>query len=198
MVEEKQTESVDVRETPAFRGVVRQVEELRAELAKRDAEIAARRAEEERKNLEAKGSYEQALKAAEQTWQSKYAELEGALAQTRRAHERATIESDLAAAGVVGKARQFLAEHYLSMGDDRPQVSAWIEQARIDAEFGMFFTRPKTPQPGDVGGRAAATSGSPNWDEVRANLTSSDPAKRRDADAKLRQHMVEHGKLPWQ
>jgi hypothetical protein len=80
---------------------------------------------------------------------------------------------------------------------DRPELHSWIDSAKADPEYGVFFARQRSPQPGDPGGHAASTTGKMGWDEVKNNLESKDPNVRRDADARVRQHMKDYGKLPW-
>jgi multidrug efflux pump subunit AcrA (membrane-fusion protein) len=198
-------EKVDPRETPAFRGVLKQLEAERSEkaaLADRlralEDESNTRKQAAERKQLEQAGKYEEALKAEQSAWETRHAAIQQELAQAKAEYERTRVVADLAAHGVTGKARDFLASSYLSL-EQKPDLNEWIEAAKVDADYGMFFTAAKTraPQPGDVGGRAAATSGALSWDQIRANLSSPDPAIRRAADDAVRRHMESQGKLPW-
>jgi hypothetical protein len=198
-------EKIDPRETPAFKGVLKQLEAERSEkaaLADRlralEDESNTRKQAAERKQLEQAGKYEEALKAETSAWETRHAAIQQELAQAKAEYERTRVVADLAAHGVTGKARDFLASSYLSNAE-KPDLNEWIEAAKNDAEYGMFFSAAKarTPQPGDVGGRAAATSGALSWDQIRANLSSPDPAVRRAADDAVKRHMESQGKLPW-
>jgi len=198
-------EKIDPRETPAFKGVLKQLEAERSEkaaLADRlralEDETHTRKQAAERKQLEQQGKYEEALTAAQRAWEEKQAALHQELEKTRSEYERTRVVADLASHGVVGKARDFLASSYLSL-TEKPDLTECIEAAKTDADYGMFFSAAKarTPQPGDVGGRAAATSGALSWDQIRSNLSSPDPAVRRAADEAVKRHMESQGKLPW-
>lgn len=196
-------EKLDPRETPAFRGVLKQLESERAEKAQladrlralEDASNLQKQAEE-RKNLEQQGKYQEALTAAQRAAEERTKALEQELLTTKSAYEKSRITAELAAHGVPGRARDFLAASYLEM-QERPELNSWIDAAKTDPEYGVFFARTRSPQPGDPGGHAAANSGKMSWDEVKSNLSSTDPIARRDADARVRQHMKDHGKLPW-
>jgi len=196
-------DKLDPRETPAFRGVLKQLESERAEKAALSDRLRAleddsnqRKQLEERKNLEQQGKYEEALTAAQRAAEERTRQLEQELLSTKSAYEKSRITAELAAHGVPGKARDFLAASYLEM-QDRPELNSWIDSAKSDPEYGVFFSRQRSPQPGDPGGHVSANSGKIGWSEVQANLSSTDPVVRRDADARVRQHMKDHGKLPW-
>jgi len=196
-------EKLDPRETPAFRGVLKQLESERAEksaLADRlralEDEGSKRRATDERKELEQRGKYEEALSATQRAAADQLAKLEAELANSRVAYERAQITSDLAAHGVTGKARDFLASSYMAL-ENRPALDRWVEAAKTDADYGMFFVKARTPQPGDPGGHAAALSqGRPNWTQVRADLRGPDKKRAAEAQTLMTAYIMEKGDAP--
>lgn len=199
-------EKVDPRETPAFRGVLKQLEAERSEkaaLADRlralEDESNTRKQAAERKQLEQAGKYEEALKAEQTAWETRHAAIQQELAQARAEYERTRVVADLAAHGVTGKARDFLASSYLSNAE-KPDLAEWIEAAKVDADYGMFFSAAKarTPQPGDVGGRAAGpTAGKTDWDAVKAARDSRDPARAREALKLIKAHFEQTGQSPF-
>lgn len=199
-------DKIDPRETPAFRGVLKQLEAERSEkaaLADRlralEDESSTRKQAAERKQLEQAGKYEEALKAETSAWESRHAAIQQELATAKAEHERARVVADLASHGVTGKARDFLASSYLST-PERPDLLEWIETAKIDTDFGMFFSSAKarTPQPGDMGGRAAGpTAGKVDWDAIKAARDSRDPIKAREAIALIKEHFDKTGQSPF-
>jgi hypothetical protein len=199
-------EKIDPRETPAFRGVLKQLEAERSEkaaLADRlralEDESNTRKQAAERKQLEQAGKYEEALRAEQSAWETRHAAIQHELAQAKAEYERTRVVADLAAHGVTGKARDFLASSYLSNAE-KPDLGEWIEAAKTDAEYGMFFTAAKAraPQPGDVGGRAAGpNAGKTDWAAVKADRDSRDPAKSRAAIRLIKEHFEQTGQSPF-
>jgi len=197
-------DKLDPRETPAFKGVLKQLESERAEKAALSDRLRAledegnkRKAAEERKDLEQRGKYEEALTSAQRAAEERTKQLEQELSNTKSAYERAQITAELAAHGVPGKARDFLASNYLALAE-RPELGNWIESAKTDADYGMFFAKPRTPQPGDPGGHAAGSStGKVDWAAVKADRDSRDPAKARAALALIKEHFKETGESPF-
>jgi multidrug efflux pump subunit AcrA (membrane-fusion protein) len=199
-------EKIDPRETPAFRGVLKQLESERAEkaaLADRlralEDESNTRKQAAERKQLEQQGKYDEALTQAQRAWEEKQTALQKELETTRLEYERTRVVADLAAHGVTGKARDFLASAYLSNAE-KPDLTEWIEAAKTDADYGMFFTAAKAraPQPGDVGGRAAGpNAGKTDWAAVKADRDSRDPAKSRAAIRLIKEHFEQTGQSPF-
>jgi hypothetical protein len=182
----QQTEEVaDPRETPAFRGVLKQLESERAKAAQLESKLNElldnqKSAEQKAKQaeLESKGKYEEALAQTQQQWESKLNEMEQQIAEKEKALVLSNLKSELAMRGVTNKvvvsgiASEFFA------ADDQSDVSAWVEEFAQSEEHASLFSgeRVKAPVPsGDFG----SASGKPKTLEQR--LASDDPAVARAA-----------------
>jgi hypothetical protein len=198
------TEKADPRETPAFKGVVRQLDEARKQAADLAAQVAQLTEVKQRQELESKGQYEAALKEVESTWGKKLSERESELARIREAHEVASLELSLASAGVHGRARTYLAKDYAALGADKPEFPAWLESVRSNPDYSTFFAAPaqstesqRQVRPGDGAGRSAgAMKTEVDWAQVRADIISPDPKKSGPAIARMAKFIRDNGAAP--
>jgi hypothetical protein len=199
---ENQEGSVDVRETPAFRGVVKQLEDYKRQVSELSAKILQLDDDRARKDLESKGQYEQALSQSEAKWQARLSKAESDLASIREAHAVASVELGLAAAGIAGRARTYLAKDYAALGDDRPELAAWIDGIRANPEYSSFFQAPATEaqrvsRPGDGAGRAAGSAKTEiDWRKIREEIKSTDPRISGPAIKQMTDYIRKNGGAP--
>jgi uncharacterized membrane protein YqiK len=198
------TEKADPRESPAFKGVVKQLDEARKQAADLASQVAQLTEVKQRQELESKGQYEAALKEVESTWSKKLSERESELARIREAHEVASLELSLASAGVQGRARTYLAKDYAALGADKPELSAWVESVKANPEYSSFFVQPaqsaespRQVRAGDGAGRSAGGMKTEvDWAQVRADIISPDPRKSGPAIRQMSEYIRQHGASP--
>lgn len=177
------TTQEDVRTSPAFLAVTKQLNELRAqmeasELAKTEAAKA-----EEMKKLAEKGEFELAL-------QKSKAEMEALKASSERATKELTLKYELAQLGINDET--YIAgviAQYDGQGDMKEYV------AEVAKKSATLFT-PKDPvgiaPPGAV---SPASSGNDNWAQTKADLT--DPLKAKAAGQRVTEYFSKHKKMPF-
>ena len=166
------TAADNVRETPAFRGVLKQLEDERKATAKLAREADKLRAEKEARDLaknEEAGEYEAAKKALE----------DRALAAERKAQE-IELRFQLAAADVrAPKAQKFLLAEFLTVGGDKP-FDEWIAEAKEDAEYSMFFGSGGNAAPGARPPRTqGAATGNTSKDDLQVRAANGDREAQR-------------------
>jgi hypothetical protein len=175
----------DPRSTPAFRAVLKQLEEERA--ARQKLEQAQQKEKEaaERKRLEEEGNYKEALAQA--------------IAKAEAAEARALDEArraKLALAGVSDKdhADFLLLKFRAAEAEDMEQ---WIAEAResesLKPFFGLAEPAERTGLPPGNAEKAVPRSTTKAFtrDDLRNPATASDAARWFEA------YVSEHGKKPW-
>ena len=168
--------TTDPRETPAFRGVIKQLAERDAKIEALAKKLEKVEAIEEAKKIkinEEAGKYEENLAIKE----AKIKELLDAQTALTARVERERIESDvrvlLSAKAVPPKAQAFLIAEYLSTdADERKAPDEWVKAVSEDEEYSPFFGV-KSKAAGAVAPRASSASNGTKTNMSEAELLAA-------------------------
>lgn len=180
----------DPRNHPAFKAVLKQLEDARHEAqALKDAQDKAAKAAEQ-KRLEEEGNYKEALRLAQE---------EATTAKTEA--ERAVNKAKLALAGVHDPVHaEFLVSAYNNAEDKPATFDEWITTAKDVDSYKPFFGLADPPArqglPGGDASPGAARSTTQSWAQVKTDLKANDLEKVAAAEKAVRDYLMEHGSLP--
>ena len=171
---------VDIRTTPAFKGVLKQLEASNSELAAFKAALADKAAENEKAELEKRGEYDTLTK-----------QLQGELAALKTTHARDIVQRDLTTALVRAGATndRFINGCVAGYTPDQGDVTAYVSGLAGDEANGAFFGQALP------GGQPAPSHGAPAGASTNKSLedrlASTDPdvlnAARREHWEKIQQ-----------
>ena len=191
----------NVRNTPAFQAVTRQLNEERTRIADMQSEIAKfKEAEDARsvKRQEEAGEYEK----VKETLQAKNEALQSQIEQMQSQHETANVKADLKAALVAEgatnpKALDFLCNDFLGL-EDKPDVAEWAKGVAASDEYSVFFVGAPTATNPAPQSSVAGTPGKTNWSQVREDMNAKgNPGKVQKAARLAEAYLKQHGKMPW-
>jgi len=184
--ETKTDEAVDPRETPAFKGVLKQLESERTKAAQLESKLnelldSQKSAEQKAKQveLESKGKYEEALAQTQQQWEQKLNEMKQQIAEKEKALVLSNLRSELAMRGVTNKVvvNGIASEFFTS--EDQSDVSAWVDEFAKSEEHAQLFAGERVTKAPVPSGDFGTATGKPKTLEQR--LASDDPDVARAA-----------------
>jgi hypothetical protein len=182
---ETTTPNQDFRNSPLAQQTFSELKQLRAEMAKiKDKEKAAQ-AEAERKRLEEEGNYKAAL--AQQK-----AELEQVKAQFEQERLQGNLKTELLKAGVTND--MFVKGAMADYSGDIDGIADYVTGLKSDESNAVFFGEIKNPGIPPANPSNPASNTKANWAQLKADLTN--PAKAREASAKITAYFSEHGTMP--
>lgn len=171
---EQATSELDPRSTPAFKGVLKQLEASTSELAQLKADLADKAATREKEELEKRGQYDTLTK-----------QLQHELQALKETHARDIVQRDLTTALVKAGATN---DHFINgcvagYSEDQGDVATYVKGLVGDETNGVFFGQSMpTGQPAPSHGAPAGASTSNSLED---RLASTDPTV---LDAARREH----------
>lgn len=183
-----------VKSHPLFQKLAQETAALRKAEADRQAADEAARAEAERKALEERGNYDEAI-------QQRDAEIARIKAEHAAEVQSLRLSSELARAGfdndtfIKGAIVGYDAETHGEISEYVQTLAADENNAPFLATIGTGPTNEPTPR---APGKPPVNGGDKtDWNAVAAMEKSDDPQKRREARELLRRYRETHGKYPY-
>jgi hypothetical protein len=185
--QETTTPNKDFRQSPLAQQTFAELKAARDELAAIKQAASDKAAEQERKELEAKGDYEVAL-----------AKLKAEHEAQRAEHDKFVLQSNLKTALLQAGANNpiFIDGVVAQFSGDQAAIAEHVEGLKANEQHAAFFgvqqqVSPGLPPPGTP---PPATTGKQNWAQVKQDLT--DPTKAKVASDSITAFYIANGKMP--
>jgi len=175
-----------VKSSPLFLKVTRELGELKALVADREAAEIKVKEEEAIQKATAAGEFEKAIELHTQK-----------LEALERKHSKEILDRDLTTALVkAGAKNDVFLKGAVSSFDGATDISEYVKMLSENEENGAFFGDTETQRQIHRSPSAVAPSGLKSWDQIRVMEQSSDPKQRLEASRLIMAHILETGKMP--